>query len=276
MKTKTILAALGIIAVTSLFGQETEKMKVCIKINDNKDGIITQIDTCYEGNSQSDIDAFLKSMGMSDQLEIVDPNDRSKKTMIIRHQNKSMPQGEQDIEIRIDENGNVETFSEDSLIIIKNFDLDGKNREEEMKLIEEELKILTEDFKKESGKNGEMNREIRIIVTKQIEVKSLSSDDKDAMPKSLKKANGNEFDKLTLTPNPSRDFINIQYQNDSKSPLKIKIYDLKGQLITEEEKTVIDQQMNIQMDLSKLQKGVYFLHLEQGKKSEVRKIVISE
>lgn len=290
---KTITLTLALLLSTSLMAQE-KKSRVCIKINEDKNGTITQVDTCFESADHAEIEAFLQRMGMDGHVKMLHeghgmhhPDHENGEMIIIRHKeeingeegqefNIRIPEGQlpegahgDHLIIRMDENGNVIHEHGDAKVIIKK--LDGDTKELEM-----EIEKLMKDA--ETGIHAEQGtrKEIRVFVARKVEINTLSEEDKKHMPEGVRSRKGKSFESLNISPNPAKDVVNINYKNNSSDALKLKLYDAAGQLILEEEITSPDKEMNKRLDLSPLQKGIYFLHLEQGKKSEVKKIIVSE
>ncbi len=268
---------------------EVKKMKVCVKTDENKNGAVTQIDTCFESTDPAEVHAFLERMGMDAHVRMFhDKNGAHPEGDVIIMRHHEMIQGEGEngekitiplpegaledhLVIEIDENGKVIRHGGDEKIIIKEFDGD-------IDALEQEIEILMEDIEKQTGlEPGEkgVKKEIRVFVARKMEINPLSDEERKNLPESIKTRKGKSFESLEISPNPTRDIVNISYKNNSSEPLKLKLYNAAGQLLIEEINSSPDKEMNQRLDLSPLEKGVYFLHLEQGKKSEVKKIVVS-
>ncbi|MEA5458209.1 alpha-amylase family glycosyl hydrolase [Arcicella sp. LKC2W] len=76
---------------------------------------------------------------------------------------------------------------------------------------------------------------------------------------------------MKLYPNPSNDFIYIEIPELSKGTFALKINDLAGKALLENE--VKGGQKTYSLDVQKLPKGTYFINAEQGEKRFVKKFV---
>ncbi len=78
-------------------------------------------------------------------------------------------------------------------------------------------------------------------------------------------------DDIKVYPNPSNDFIYIEIPELSKGTFALKINDLAGKALFENELKA--GQKTYSLDVQKLQKGTYFINAEQGEKRFVKKFV---
>ncbi|MCO5260111.1 MAG: T9SS type A sorting domain-containing protein [Crocinitomicaceae bacterium] len=74
---------------------------------------------------------------------------------------------------------------------------------------------------------------------------------------------------FAVYPNPTKDFLTIDLINHSGEASKIRIYDTKGSLIEAIEFSGI----NMQLQTSSWEEGLYFLELENGNRKVTSKIV---
>ena len=79
--------------------------------------------------------------------------------------------------------------------------------------------------------------------------------------------NTNETD---VYPNPAVDKVFIKW-NSSAMSCNVKIYDAMGNVIIQNQKVTKD---NFEMDLSHLNQGIYFIHIEMPGNIEVRRLTI--
>ena len=78
---------------------------------------------------------------------------------------------------------------------------------------------------------------------------------------------------IKLFPNPSNGTISIEMAEDLKGNYQLEVQDLVGKTVAEKQLKL--QSSNVlQIDLSYLPKGVYFLKLSNEKSAAVKKIVI--
>lgn len=135
-------------------------------------------------------------------------------------------------------------------------------------------KIIIKNTHNKNGK--EKHNEVSVFVFSKMEVKKLSDADKKQLPASASKTiqNAKRFDDLTVSPNPTDDACKISYTSSSKEPLQINVYDENGKTVYTETDKSTGQQINKTISLKELGKGIYFVHLTQGKQSEVRKVIV--
>ena len=83
--------------------------------------------------------------------------------------------------------------------------------------------------------------------------------------------NSNEFSNLSIYPNPSSSIINVSSSMDL-SDVNSKIVDLRGRVILNKKPTILNSN-TIQIDISELSQGSYFLILENEKSKSVSQII---
>jgi 1,4-alpha-glucan branching enzyme len=79
------------------------------------------------------------------------------------------------------------------------------------------------------------------------------------------------IDGIKLYPNPSKDFIKIEIPENGKGYIFLKINDLMGRILSENEFKA--GQKNYSIDIKNLPEGTYFLNVVQGEKRFVTKFV---
>jgi len=84
--------------------------------------------------------------------------------------------------------------------------------------------------------------------------------------------------KLEIYPNPFQDNATLKFTGTKKEPVRIKIYNIKGQLIN---KLLISDPLNSQSNWNgsdgkgkTVADGIYFLHWQQGEHSGINKILV--
>ena len=186
--------------------------------------------------------------------------------------------------IMLDENGQVtkKRSGTNSNVQIKTLKPGDKMDPEMEKMIKEHgidmkdgeaHKII---IKNNENKNGKESREVKIYVFNKVEIKKLSAEDKKQLPAEASKAieHASPFNNLNVAPNPTEDACNITYKSNSKEPLQVSVYDMNGKTVYNETDKNVSEQMNKTISLKELGKGIYFVHLTQGKQSEVRKVIV--
>lgn len=126
------------------------------------------------------------------------------------------------------------------------------------------------------NKDGKENNTVKVFVFSKTEVKNLSESDKKQLPADAARAieKSMPFDELRIAPNPTEDACTISYRPKSKEPLQIKVYNGNGKTVYAETDSEIKEQISKAISLRDLGKGTYFVHLTQGKQSEVRKVIV--
>ena len=188
--------------------------------------------------------------------------------------------------IIMDDNGKVissETGKTSANVVVKHL-----NKGEKLDL--ETEKILKENnvdvqnggegkhviIKSSKDKNGKENKDINVYIFKKVDVKTLSEADMKQLAPGVSQsiAKAEPFDNLNVAPNPTDDACTISYQSKSKEPLQIKVYDINGKIVYTETDKNIGDEVNKKLSLKDLGAGSYFVHLTQGKQSEVRKLLV--
>lgn len=88
--------------------------------------------------------------------------------------------------------------------------------------------------------------------------------------------NDNSFP-LNVFPNPSRDYISINYFLINKESISFELYDSYGQLVkTIKDKILPPEIYSQNLDLKELQNGIYSLQLKTGKNISIKKFIKAE
>ena len=83
--------------------------------------------------------------------------------------------------------------------------------------------------------------------------------------------NSNNIANITIAPNPFKDFINIILDEPSNTISSIYIKNIEGQIIYENNTRQNSPQL--QLDLSNLTTGIYFLYIRTDKNEFMKKII---
>ena len=120
------------------------------------------------------------------------------------------------------------------------------------------------------SRNGNHVNNVQSLIDNAMNVKSFYVNDSD-IPCSEGTWDIEEHNNLdvTIAPNPSSGIIHIM--NPAKNNLTISVYDLQGKVVEEYSKS--DSEM-IEIDLSKNQTGVYFIHVRTQDEAAIRKVII--
>ena len=79
----------------------------------------------------------------------------------------------------------------------------------------------------------------------------------------------------TLSPNPIvNGVLNIQVNTEQPSRVRINLFDVIGQQLHQQEEQLISGENKVLFDVSKLEKGTYFVEIENGEDRGVQKLII--
>ena len=93
-------------------------------------------------------------------------------------------------------------------------------------------------------------------------------------PTSIRLEGGSAINNLAIYPNPSRDVFNIRFTSDTKQNLKVRILNvIGGELINENLEQFIGEYTK-QIDLSNNAKGIYFLEIKLNDNLIVNKLIL--
>ncbi|MGI8893898.1 MAG: T9SS type A sorting domain-containing protein, partial [Bacteroidia bacterium] len=86
----------------------------------------------------------------------------------------------------------------------------------------------------------------------------------------------NELEKasITISPNPANDFLNLMIKNFSGNLVSISIFSALGQQVKSFSLAKGGSEINSNIDISDLQKGIYFISIANENDKITRKIII--
>lgn len=84
--------------------------------------------------------------------------------------------------------------------------------------------------------------------------------------------NHNDFVNLEMYPNPAHGNVNIRFNESVNGETTISVFDLQGKSVLANTGTI--QGVETNMDISKLQTGMYFMKIVSGNKTAVRKLIV--
>ena len=84
--------------------------------------------------------------------------------------------------------------------------------------------------------------------------------------------NNNEFDKLSIFPNPTNGSVTIMSSN-SLSDAKVSLYDIMGRNLTNSTNVTVIDNNNISVDINSFSGGTYFISIEDQTHKSVKQIV---
>jgi len=206
-----------------------------------------------------------------------------------------------------DESGNLEVVIEDikgeegshMVKIIKEVDddgnvtvkkiVDGKEveiDEEDIHEIHGKHKMMFISDGKERGENHEMTVDVQVEMedgkeTKHIVIITKVSGDKEKdVAKKIPAAKENldkkelSVNKLKFSPNPNDGKFDLSFKLSEKEPVSIKIFDMQGKEVYNEQINSFSGKYNNNIDISEKGEGIYILQIVQNDKASTNKIVI--
>ncbi|WP_299712166.1 reprolysin-like metallopeptidase [uncultured Tenacibaculum sp.] len=83
-----------------------------------------------------------------------------------------------------------------------------------------------------------------------------------------------KFDNFSLYPNPSKGVFNISFEVLNTEKVNLKIFDFRGRLVENLQYKNIANKFSEELDLEKLNSGVYLLQIQNGVKQTTKKLII--
>ncbi len=78
---------------------------------------------------------------------------------------------------------------------------------------------------------------------------------------------------VNIYPNPARNWMTIDFQNKNEAPVSLLLMDMMGRKVLTLSESKLHGQDHCTMDLSSMPVGVYFIRMDIGNYTEIRKIV---
>jgi hypothetical protein len=79
---------------------------------------------------------------------------------------------------------------------------------------------------------------------------------------------------MNLFPNPATDLVNIQFITAAEMEFSIRILDVSGRLIALEQGQAVAGQNARQVAIDHLQSGIYFVVIEAGEESQMKRLIV--
>ena len=137
----------------------------------------------------------------------------------------------------------------------------------------EKMMIITEDI--EGGEDGKKERKTTKIVMIKMNIIEPSSEDMKRLSTQIGKADNKlEMEEMKMFPNPHDGKFNLSFNLKNKGDAKVSIFTIEGKEIYSEKLPSFSGNYNKDIDISNNQKGVYFVKIEQGSHSQVKKVVL--
>ncbi len=131
--------------------------------------------------------------------------------------------------------------------------------------------IIISDEESSDGKDGKGEKTFTKVVM-------LKMDIKDASPEDVKRIGaGNvdnkvEMDNMKMYPNPNDGKFNLNFNLKNKGDAEVTVYDMQGKQVYNEKLPNFTGEYNKPIDISSNAKGIYFVKIQQGKHTQVKKI----
>jgi hypothetical protein len=89
------------------------------------------------------------------------------------------------------------------------------------------------------------------------------------------KANqSNDNSSISIYPNPANQFLNVDFSANHASPLQIKVLDQLGRMVINKNTNAVQGRNTIPVNVSCLQKGIYFLKISDNTNSSTHKFIV--
>lgn len=135
-----------------------------------------------------------------------------------------------------------------------------------------DMKSIEMDVNVEVVSDGETKH---IIIIKNITTSNIEEIEKE-MPEAAAKVSKEELnvENLRFGPNPSSGQFGLSFNMKESSPVQIRIYDIQGKEVFNENVKQFNGAYNNNIDISENGKGTYVLQIMQGNKTKTRKVVV--
>lgn len=254
---------------------------------DNKDGAVI-IMKKMELDGEGDEEVIIKKLDISkdsDQdviIQKIDVDGDTKANVIIKkmeigdkkidkEMKKALEKMEIEVQILEDEKIEIENTKDAKVMIFKSED--GKTETIKMgcgEIIKNNQKIFIL-----KNPDGDFSAETISIF---IKTDDLEDEEAELLCSKVKKTNFKvnnlAIDKFNIFPNPNDGQFNLSFDLESDANAMLRIFDLNGKVVYKERLKNLNGNYNKALDLSKNEKGVYFLNITQGKNSYNKKFII--
>lgn len=84
----------------------------------------------------------------------------------------------------------------------------------------------------------------------------------------------NSISNISINPNPAKENVNIQFFLSSSKNVTISIYNSLGALVYSENKGELNGSQNINLNITKFSKGIYYLNIQTGDNNISNKLIV--
>jgi hypothetical protein len=262
---KTTLITAAIFSVSLLAAQTTTKKEATVRIKkvENINGVETVTDTTFTTNDPSMI-----KLGDGKNIQTIDiiggkDGDKMEKVVIVNDK----VTGSDNANIQIIHKGEGKEMDAEIEKALKEAGIDP-NTKGVKKMI-----IVDEDTT--PGKDGKDEKKMTKIVMIKMDITDASADDKKRLSNQIGNADNKlEMDNMKMYPNPNDGKFNLNFNLKNKADAEVTVYDTQGKQVYSEKLPNFSGDYNKAIDISSNTKGVYFVKIQQGKHSQVKKIIL--
>lgn len=262
---KTTLITAAIFSVSLLAAQTTTKKEATVHIKkvENINGVETITDTAY---TTSDPSAIKLGNGTNIQTIDIKGDDKDGKMEKVIIINDDVAGGE-NANVKIIHKGEGKEMDAEIEKALREAGVDP-NAKGIKKMI-----IVNED--NAPGKDGKNEKRMTKIVMVRMDITDASADDKKRLNDQIGNADNKlEMDNMKMYPNPNDGKFNLNFNLKTKGDTEVIVYDMQGKQVYSEKLPNFSGDYNKAIDISSNTKGVYFVKIQQGKHSQVKKIVL--
>lgn len=299
MKTKVFTCAL-LLASLAISAQTNEKKQATVRIKkvENINGVETITDTTFTTDDPS---AIKLDEGSNIQTINISGNGEDGKIVIV---NDETVNGENS-NVKIIRKGEGALSEEEIQKIMKEAEQEMKKAEIQMIHSEKDMKVAEQSRKdaelaleklevelrnmdkssdgkkgvkkviiindEESKGNGKSEKRMTKVIMLKMDITDASAEDVKRLGAGSVD-NKVEMDNMKLYPNPNDGKFNLNFNLKNKADAEVTVYDLQGKQVYNEKLPNFTGEYNKPIDISSNAKGIYFVKIQQGKHTQVKKI----
>jgi plasmid maintenance system killer protein len=263
MKTKVLTCALVLASLAISAQTEKKEATVRIKKVENINGVEKITDTTFTTSDPSAI-----KLGDDTNIQTIniigdDKDDKMKKVIII---NDDVIGGE-NANVQIIHKGEGKEMDAEIEKALKEAGVDP-NTKGVHKMV-----IVNEDTA--PGKDGKDEKRTTKVVMIKMDITDASPEDQKRLNNQIGNADNKlEMDNMKMYPNPNNGKFNLNFNLKNKADAEVTVYNMEGKQVYNEKLPSFSGDYNKAIDISSNSKGIYFVKIQQGKHSQVKKIVM--
>ncbi len=264
MKTKFITCAL-LLTGLAMNAQTNEKKEATVRIKkvENINGVETITDTTFTTDDPS---AIKSGDGADIQIINIAGDDKDGKMGKVVIINDEVGNGDNS-KMKIVHKGDSKETDAEIEKALKEAGVDP-NAKGVKKMI-----IINDDTT--PNKDGKTESKTTKVVIMKMDIKDASADDKKRLNNQIGSADNKlEMDNMKMYPNPNNGKFNLNFNLKNKADAEVTVYNMEGKQVYNEKLPNFSGDYNKAIDISSNSKGIYFVKIEQGKHTQVKKIVL--